>query len=108
MNMKPDAITIEVTITATPEKVWEFWTAPKHITHWNFASDDWICPTAINEVKPGGHLNWRMEAKDGSMGFDFTGTYKEVKEKEFIAYHMSDGRKVTITFEDKGNEVHPD
>ena len=96
--MEPNKIVIETSISAPIEKVWEYWTQPQHITHWNFATDEWICPTAINELKPGGQLNWRMEAKDGSMGFDFTGTYLEVKENEFLSYNMSDGRKVTIDF----------
>lgn len=91
-------ITIETTIKAPLSKVWESWTKPKHIVNWNFASDEWHCPTASNDLKPGGKFNWRMEAKDGSMGFDFTGVYDQVNENESITYHMSDGRKVEIRF----------
>ena len=98
-------ITVKTTIKAPIEKVWEFWTKPAHIVHWNFASSEWICPSAINDLQPNGAFNWRMEAKDGSMGFDFTGVYSEVKENESIAYKMSDGRKVEIEFLASGNEV---
>ncbi len=72
-------ITIQTTINAPLDKVWECWTKPEHITQWNFASNDWCCPSATNELKPDGKLVWRMEAKDGSMGFDFTGTYKKIE-----------------------------
>ena len=96
--MQAKIITIETKIKANPTQVWEHWTKPKHITQWNFATEEWSCPTAINDLSPGGQLNWRMEAKDGSMGFDFIGTYQEIVENEYIAYEMSDGRKVTIEF----------
>ncbi|HQW83702.1 MAG TPA: SRPBCC domain-containing protein, partial [Ferruginibacter sp.] len=64
-------ITIVATINASTEKVWEFWNSPEHITQWNFAVDDWQCPSAENDLRPGGKLKSRMEAKDGSFGFDF-------------------------------------
>ncbi|MDX1544687.1 MAG: SRPBCC family protein [Christiangramia sp.] len=80
------------------EKVWEYWNKPQHITMWNFASNDWHCPKAENDLRPGGKITSRMEAKDGSMGFDFCGTYEEVKPYEFISYYLEDGRKVKIEF----------
>ena len=98
-------ITVEVAVTATPEKVWEYWTGEEHIPNWNFASADWCCPTAKNDLRPGGNLNWRMEAKDGSMGFDFTGTYETIEEERLITYSISDGRKVIINFTTEGNQV---
>jgi len=98
-------ITVETTIKAPLSKVWEIWTKPEHIINWNFASDDWQCPTATNDIKPGGEFNWRMEAKDGSIGFDFTGVYEQVKENELITYKMSDGRKVEIRFVEIDNEI---
>jgi len=64
-------ITISAHVNAPLEKVWKYWTAPEHITQWNFASDTWQCPTAVNDVKVGGKYTARMEAKDGSFGFDF-------------------------------------
>lgn len=91
-------ITIEVSIKAPLEKVWDLWTKPEHITKWNAASEDWHTPRAENDLRTGGKFSSRMEAKDGSMGFDFGGTYDEVKEHELIAYTMDDGRKVRVTF----------
>jgi len=98
-------ITVETTIKAPISKVWEHWTKTEHITNWNFASDEWHCPTAKNDLQSGGEFNWRMEAKDQSMGFDFTGIYDQVKEYELITYNMSDGRKVEIKFDEIGDEV---
>lgn len=91
-------IKIENIINAPMEKVWLCWTLPEHITHWNNASDDWHTPFATNDLKPGGSFSYRMEAKDGSFGFDFTGVYDAVKTNEHIAYTLEDGRKVTIDF----------
>ena len=98
-------ITVETTINAPIEKVWEYWTEPEHITKWNNASDDWHTPIAENDLTVGGKFLTRMEAKDGSFGFDFGGIYDEVKLNEVIAYTMGDGRKVTITFNGQGNET---
>ena len=98
-------ITVENTINAPVEKVWEFWTKPEHITKWNNASDDWHSPRAENDVRAGGNFLVRMEAKDGSFGFDFGGTYDVVKKNEYIEYTMGDGRKVTVAFSGKGNST---
>lgn len=97
------SITIEASIKAPVEKVWEFWNKPEHITQWNHASDDWHSPHAENDLRTGGKFLARMEAKDGSFGFDFGGTYDEVKENEMIAYTMDDDRKVKITFTKAGD-----
>lgn len=98
----PVKITVAVTINANPEKVWEFWTQPEHITQWNNASDDWHTPHAENDLTVGGKFKSRMEAKDGSMGFDFGGVYDEVVLHQLISYSMEDGRTVRITFANKG------
>ncbi len=98
-------ITIDATVAASPKKVWENWTKPEHITKWNFASDDWHCPKAANDLRVGGKLNSRMEAKDGSFGFDFEGTYDEVIEQKKIVYHIADGRQVITTFEPQGEKT---
>lgn len=104
METQPKTIiTVENTVTAPVEKVWEYWTRPEHIVKWNNASDDWHTPRAENDLRVGGSFVSRMEAKDGSMGFDFGGVYDEVKNNEYIAYTMGDGRKVKITFSGKGN-----
>lgn len=99
-------ITVETTIQAPVEKVWKLWTEPNHITQWNNASDEWHTPRAENDLRVDGRFTSRMEAKDGSMGFDFAGTYTHVQEHERIEYTLEDGRKVQIAFVSKGNETH--
>ncbi|SRR5258706_9074985 len=98
-------VTVENTINAPVKKVWEFWTRPEHITKWNSASDDWHSPRAENDLRVGGHFFSRMEAKDGSFGFDFGGVYDAVRNNEYIEYTLGDGRKVKITFSSKGNST---
>lgn len=90
-------ITVETTVNAPVEKAWEFWTKPEHITNWSFASEDWHAPRAENDLRAGGKFLTRMEAKDGSFGFDFGGVYDEVKLNEFISYTLGDDRKVTVS-----------
>lgn len=92
-------ITVERTVKAPIEDVWDSWTKPEHIVQWAFASDDWEAPHAENDVREGGKFLTRMQAKDGSSGFDFTGTYTAVHENKHIEYVMSDGRKVKVDFE---------
>ena len=98
-------ITVEATINSSVEKVWNLWTDPKHILHWNNASNDWHTPKAENDLRVGGKFLSRMEAKDGSFGFDFSGVYDEVKTHQLIAYTIDDGRKVKITFTGNDNET---
>ena len=98
-------ITVENTVKAPVEKVWKFWSKPEHITKWCAASDDWHTPRAENDLRTGGKFSSRMEAKDGSFGFDFGGVYDEVKTNELIAYTIGDGRKVKITFSSTGSET---
>ena len=98
-------ITVECIVKAPVEKVWKYWTSLAHITKWNNASDDWHSPFAENDLQVGGKFLSRMEAKDGSIGFDFGGVYDDVKTNELIEYTMSDGRKVVINFTGKGNET---
>jgi uncharacterized protein YndB with AHSA1/START domain len=100
-------ITIETSVHAPIEKVWSAWTEPQHITKWNAASEDWHTPRAENDLRVGGTFSSRMEARDGSQGFDFGGTYTEVVPNERIAYTMNgeDARKVEITFTTEGDHV---
>ncbi len=98
-------ITIETTVHATVGKVWKYWTEPNHITKWNSASDDWHTPFSENDLRVGGKFSSRMEAKDGSFGFDFGGVYDEVTLNEFISYTLGDGRKVEITFLSEENDT---
>lgn len=95
-------IRVEVTVQEPIDKVWKYWTEPDHIKQWNNASEDWHTPFAENDLRIGGAFVSRMEAKDGSTGFDFGGIYDDVILHEVIAYTMADGRKVNITF--KGHE----
>lgn len=98
-------ITVQTTVKLPVESVWELWTEPAHITKWNYASEDWHSPKAENDLRVGGRFETRMEAKDGSFGFDFGGVYDDVIENELISYTMDDGRKAKILFTDKGAET---
>ena len=98
-------ITIEATIHAPVEKVWNAWTDTNAITQWNCASPDWHSPKAEHELKPGGKFLYRMEAKDGSFGFDFGGHFDIVKPNEYLESTIGDGRKIKTSFIDKGNET---
>ncbi len=100
--MEQTKVTVEATVATDTNKVWEFWTKPEHITKWNFANDDWQCPRAENDLRVGGNYLARMEAKDGSFGFDFEAVYDEVVDQKKLTYTMSDGRQSTTTFEDLG------
>ena len=98
-------ITVENTVNADAKKVWEYWNQPEHITKWNFASEDWHCPKATNDLRVGGKLSSRMEAKDGSFGFDFIVIYDEVVPQKKISYTLEDGRKATTTLEALGGRT---
>jgi uncharacterized protein YndB with AHSA1/START domain len=98
-------LTIATTVKAPIEKVWKFWTQPVHIKNWNNASDDWHTTHAENDLRVGGRFVSRMEAKDGSFGFDFGGEYDEVETNKTIAYTLGDSRKVKIIFSANGNET---
>lgn len=98
--METTKVTIEATVSASPAKVWEYWTKPECITKWNFASVDWCCPSAENDLKVGGKYKARMEARDGSFGFDFEAIYDEIILQNKISYTMGDGRIATTQFEE--------
>ncbi|SHF29260.1 SRPBCC family protein [Chryseobacterium takakiae] len=94
-----EPVKIEITILAPVRKVWEYFNSPEHITQWNFASDTWECPFAEVDLKEGGEFTTRMQAKDGSFGFDLVGIYDEIISEKSIRYHMEDGRKVQVIFD---------
>ena len=98
-------IAVQSTINAPVEKVWDYWTKPEHIKQWNHASDDWHSPRSENDLRVGGSFSTRMEAKDGSMGFDFGGVYDAVELYKYIAYTMGDGRKVETSFTSQGDKT---
>ena len=98
-------ITVTCSVTATIEKVWNYWTTPQHIEQWNNASDDWHTPKTVNDIRVGGTFIFTMAAKDGSFSFDFGGTYTEVTENKSIKYTMEDGRTAAINFNSIGDAV---
>ncbi|MBL7871814.1 MAG: SRPBCC family protein [Cyclobacteriaceae bacterium] len=98
-------ITIGATIQSSMEKVWECWSEPKHIVHWNNASPDWHTPKAENDLKVNGTFTYTMAARDGSMSFDFGGTYTKVEKFKRIEYIMNDGRKAKNDFQPLGDRV---
>jgi uncharacterized protein YndB with AHSA1/START domain len=100
--MTAEKVTISTTIHAPVERVWEAYTTPADITQWNFASDDWWCPSASVDLKVGGSYTARMEAKDKSFGFDFGAVYEEVEPHKAITLLMGDGRRARTTFEPAG------
>ena|ERR1700741_2271067 len=101
----PTKITVETTVNAPVEKVWKSWNSPEHIIKWCTATPEWHTPRAENDLRVGGKFSSRMEAKDGSMGFDFGGTYDAVKTNDLIEYTMGDGRQVKVSFNSTGNET---
>lgn len=98
-------ITVEATVNAPLQKVWDAWITPADIVQWNAASDDWHTTSARVDLRVGGEFSARMEAKDGSVGFDFAGEYTAVEPGRLIAYRMGDGREVTVEFIAVGNAV---
>jgi uncharacterized protein YndB with AHSA1/START domain len=98
-------ITVQALINKPIAKVWKIWTTPEDIEKWNNASDDWHTPRAENNLQAGGIFNFRMEAKDGSFGFDFGGVYDKVIINEQIEYTLGDDRKVKINFSAVGNKT---
>lgn len=95
-----EKITVSANIMAPLNLVWEKWNNPEHIVHWSFANNDWHTPHASNDLREGGSFTSRMEAKDGSMGFDFAGVYTKIIPLKTIEYTMEDGRTVQIQFEE--------
>lgn len=104
-TMNKTIITVETSVNAPIEKVWQYWTEPKHITNWNFATDEWHSPYAENNLMVGGRFKSTMAAKDGSMSFDFGGTYTKVEENKTLAYTMDDNRTVLVEFTPTENGV---
>jgi uncharacterized protein YndB with AHSA1/START domain len=102
-TMEKTKVTVETTVNAPVEKVWDAWTNPRHITQWCSASDDWHAPHAENDIRKGGKFKTTMAAKDGSVSFDFEGVYNTVEPNKRIEYSIADGRKVSVDFVKQGN-----
>jgi uncharacterized protein YndB with AHSA1/START domain len=103
-NSEKTTLSAEIKINAPIEKVWELWNTPEDIMQWNTPNADWYTSHAENDLRPGGQFLFAMALKDGSLNFDFTGTYDEVISNRLIAYTLNDGRKSTIHFT-AGNTV---
>ncbi|MCA0920188.1 SRPBCC family protein [Pseudooceanicola nanhaiensis] len=101
--MSPETLTIDALIDAPPAAAWRAYTDPAHITGWNFASDDWHCPSASADLRPGGAYVARMEARDGSFGFDLAATYETVEPPTKVSMRLEDGRGVETTFAPEGD-----
>jgi len=97
-------ITVQATIKADRKKVWDYYTLPEHITQWNFADPSWHCPKAENDMKIGGRYCARMEARDGSFGFDFEANYTEIIDGQQFSYGFG-GRTATVEFTDLNGET---
>jgi uncharacterized protein YndB with AHSA1/START domain len=102
---KLSPITVEALIKAPIDKVWKYWSEPKHIMQWCQASEDWHAPYADNDLKTNGKFKTTMAARDGSMSFDFEGVYSNVEKNKVIEYNMADGRKVKVTFAAQGEQT---
>src|SRR5688500_18831012 len=98
-------ITVETNVKADLSKVWSAWNDPEAIKQWNAASDDWHTPRSSVDLREGGRFLARMEAKDGSEGFDFEGTYTRIVARQLIEYRMDDGRQVSIEFKEDAGRV---
>lgn len=101
-------IKVSANIHASITKAWKFYNQPEHIVNWNFASEDWVCPSASSDFKSGGKYFARMEAKDKSYGFDFEAVFNEIIENKKVTYTITDGRKVEILFSDNQNYIQVD
>lgn len=99
-------ITVTANIKAPLTIVWKCWTEPNHVQNWNFASSDWHCPTAENDLKIGGEFHYMMAAKDGSFSFDFWGTFMNIQEEKSLEIILGDGRKMSVLFEGIGEETN--
>jgi uncharacterized protein YndB with AHSA1/START domain len=98
-------ITVETLVNAKLDRVWNAWNDPEDIKQWNAASDDWHTSRSTVDLREGGKFTARMEAKDGSEGFDFEGTYTRVVPQKTIEYRMEDGRHVKIEFAERQGGV---
>ncbi|MCX2574651.1 SRPBCC domain-containing protein [Pedobacter sandarakinus] len=98
--MEHTKITVEATIDAAKSKVWDYYTTPEHIIKWNFADPSWHCPKATNDMKIGGIYNARMEAKDGSSGFDFEAVYTDINDGNSFVYEFG-GRQASVVFDEQ-------
>jgi uncharacterized protein YndB with AHSA1/START domain len=103
--MDHNKIKVHTIVAAEINKVWDYWTLPQHIINWNFASENWLCPSAENDLRVGGKFNYRMASLDNDEGFDFEGTYDEIIKHHKISYTLADKRHVDVRFESVENST---
>ena len=103
--MKRKNVTVQTIVNAPIKQVWNAWLEPKHIEQWNAATDDWHTPKAVNDVRVGGRFVYTMAAKDGSVSFDFNGSFEEIIEFKKIVTKLDDDRRVWVTFEEHNKVV---
>lgn len=96
---------VSAQIAAPIQEVWSKWTEAQHVVNWNFAHESWCCPSAVVDLKVGGTSSYRMEAKDGSMGFDLKATFEQIEPLLSIHSVLEDGRKVEVSFENNANQT---
>ena len=99
-----EKITVSASVKGNASKVWDYYTNPEHITKWNFADPSWHCPSASNDLTVGGKYVARMEAKDGSFGFDFDAVYTQVNQGKEFTYEFG-GRIANVQFNEQGNDT---
>ncbi len=103
--MEKNIITTQIILLRPVEVVWEYFTQPEHVVNWNFASNDWHCPEASNDLREGGKFSYIMAAKVGSFSFDFWGIYTKIIENKTIEITLGDDRKVWIEFSENNQET---
>lgn len=103
--MQDNAITVKTTVDATPKEAWHYYTESEHVVNWNFASEDWHCAVAKNDLSVGGEFLIKMTSKQGNMSFDLEGTYDEIDANNHIVYTLENGRKVSVDFAEKGEST---
>ena len=97
-------ITVSAIINAPIKKVWDCYTNPNHIVNWNFADPSWHCPSATNDMRIGGTYKARMEAKDGSFGFDFEAVYTQIESEKYFSYEFG-GRVASVDFKNNDSQT---
>lgn len=98
-------ISIDAVVKAPLNRVWDAWITPEDITRWNFAIDAWCCPAAEVDLRVGGRFSYRMEARDGSAGFDFEGQFTEIEPCRLIRFSLEDDREVSVEFIESADGV---
>jgi len=103
-DTKMEKIIVSALISANLRRVWDHYTMPEHITQWNFADPSWHCPRAFNDLQVGGTYSARMEARDGSFGFDFEAIYTDVQPLQAFSYEFG-GRMARVEFHEREQET---